>query len=77
MSEVTEVGTDGAWLVGAKALEGERGLYRAEAEATGCGPWSFSGTQADGWLTQRPGLQEMTEAFAVEVRLDAMCTRLG
>lgn len=72
------MGTDRAWLVGAKALEGERGLYRAEAEAeaAGCGPWSFSGTQADGWLTQRPGLQEMTEAFAVEVRLDAMCTRL-
>lgn len=43
MSEVTEVGMDGAWLVGAKALEGERGLYRAEAEAAGCGPWSFSG----------------------------------
>lgn len=41
--------------------------------------WSLEllGTRPDGWLTQRPGLQEMTEALAVEVRLDAMCTRLG
>lgn len=33
MSEVTEVATDGAWLVGAKAVEGGRGLYRAESKA--------------------------------------------
>lgn len=41
--------------------------------------WSLEllGNAVDGWLTQRPGLQEMTEAFAVDVRLDAMCTRLG